>query len=370
MPGPNHNHPPLDQLEDLDLTALAYVHQYTAAPPDRQHQLRNDLVNHCLPFAGRLARRYRGRGEPIEDLEQVARLGLLKAIDRYNPERGSFTAFATVTMSGELKRHFRDTTWTVHVPRRLQDLNLDIRRATGDLTHRLLRSPTTGELAHHLATSEQAIHEARRSATCYAPTSLNTPIDHDSTTVLADVVASTDDAVHTLTDRLTVIQLLHRLPDRERGMLLMRFYGNHTQTEIADEYGVSQMHVSRLISHALTWLRDAMLSDTTPPWPHAHDHTHHLHTRTTHTATTLTLHLIGELDHDNTHRLHTHLQHAIHTADQRRINIDLTGVPLLDATAINTLWQATTNPQLHITNPRPHIAPLLTMFGITTTAAI
>ena len=113
--------PPTERgLEDLDAAALAYAARIDGLPPERREEARDDLVRFALPFAGRLARRYRGRGEPLEDLEQVARLGLVNAVDRYDPERGSFTAYAAITIVGEIKRHFRDRTWGVHVPRRLR----------------------------------------------------------------------------------------------------------------------------------------------------------------------------------------------------------------------------------------------------------
>jgi RNA polymerase sigma-B factor len=367
MRGANGSPESAGHLEDLDLSAAAYARLRTDASPRRRRQLREELISHCLPFAGRMARRYRGRGEPIEDLEQVARLGLVKSIDRYDPERGSFTAFATVTMSGELKRHFRDTTWTVHVPRRLQDLNLEIRRATADLTHTLQRTPDVTEIAHHLTVSEAAVQEARQCAACYAPASLSAPIDSDGSSVLGDLLGHTDEAVESITDRLTVVDLLHRLPERERGMLLMRFYGNHTQTEIADAFGVSQMHVSRLISRSLTWLRDALLSEVPPSFPglDADD----LRVRITRGDKTVAVEVCGELDRDNADRLRSRLRHAVATAGTRRVVVDVAGVPLLDAAAISVLCDVsraaiTARVELTFAGPRPFVAYILTTFGL------
>jgi RNA polymerase sigma-B factor len=253
-------------LEDLDAAALAYAERRESATPTEAWASREKLVCYCLPFAGRLARRYRGRGEYLEDLEQVARLGLIKAIDRYDPERGSFTAYAVITISGELKRHFRDRTWGVHVPRRVQDLSLEVGHASMLLTSILARDPTTGELAARIGVTEAAVLEAVESAAGYSPASLNVPIAGDGTTEFGDLLGGLDADLESVTDKLTVADLLLRLPIRERRMLAMRFYGNRTQAEIADELGISQMHVSRLLSRALTWLREAMLSDDPPHW--------------------------------------------------------------------------------------------------------
>ncbi|TCB94289.1 SigB/SigF/SigG family RNA polymerase sigma factor [Micromonospora zingiberis] len=253
-------------LEDLDAAALAYAARIEGLPPERRHEARDDLVRFALPFAGRLARRYRGRGEPLEDLEQVARLGLVNAVDRYDPERGSFTAYAAITIVGEIKRHFRDRTWGVHVPRRLRDLILEVGQATAALTSELSRAPTVAELSKRLETPEEEILAALESAAGYSPASLNAPVGGESSAEFGDLVGESDIALESVDDRVTVSGLLHRLPWRERRILAMRFYGNQTQAEIAARFGISQMHVSRLLSRALTWLRQAMLADAPPPW--------------------------------------------------------------------------------------------------------
>ncbi len=256
-------------LEDLDLAALDYARRIEAAAVIDRPRLRDDLVRHCLPFAGRIARRYRGRGESFEDIEQVARLGLVKAVDRYVPDRGSFTAYAVITISGEIKRHFRDRTWGVHVPRRVQDLSLEVGHATTVLTGLLARSPTTAELAERLQVSTEAVLEAIESAAGYAPSSLNAPsFDTDSLRFDARL-GVIDGALESVDDRLTVAGLLLRLPERERRILAMRFYGDRTQLQIAIELGISQMHVSRLLSRALSWLRTAMLTDNPSSWDYA-----------------------------------------------------------------------------------------------------
>src|SRR5690349_3963404 len=210
-------------LEDLDEAALGFAARFVRAGVAERAELREDLVARCLPFAGRLARRYRGRGEALEDLEQVARLGLVKAVDRYDPERGSFTAYAVITISGELKRHFRDRTWGVHVPRRVQDLSLEVGHASMVLTSVLARTPTAAELAERLGVSERAVLEAIESAAGYSPASLNAPVAGGEGAVeFGDLIGGVDDALESLTDKLTVTDLLMRLPARERRMLAMR----------------------------------------------------------------------------------------------------------------------------------------------------
>jgi len=268
MPAQHEVHSPSDHaLEDLDAAAIEYAGDAGEASADERAVLRERFTRRCLPFASRLARRYRGRGEPLEDLEQVAKLGLVKAIDRYDPDRGSFTAYAVITISGEIKRHFRDKTWGVHVPRRIQDLSLEVAHASMVLTSSSARMPTVDELAAHLGVGEGLVRQAQASAAGYSPASLNAPIiGGDGVAEFGDLMGSPDHDLESVDDKITVAALLLRMPVRERRMLAMRFYGNRTQAEIANELGVSQMHVSRLLSRALTWLRKAMLSDVPPVW--------------------------------------------------------------------------------------------------------
>jgi RNA polymerase sigma-B factor len=251
---------PNGDLEDLDAAAADYAREWTLATEELRGQLRTDLIRYCLPFAGRMASRYGGRGEPPEDLQQVARLGLINAVDRYDPDRGSFTAFAVITVRGELKRYFRDKTWGLHVNRRAQDLALESQRATVALTNTLKRHPSVAELASHLHVDEDEIRNARLYLTSYTPIPLSTPIGGDGSFELGDAFADPDDALEAITDRLTITGLIHLLPDRIQRMLVMRFYGNLTQAQIAAAFGISQMHVSRLLTQALSWLRAAMLS--------------------------------------------------------------------------------------------------------------
>src|SRR3954453_6153452 len=154
----------LEPLEDLDLAADQYKRACDGADDATVERLRADFMSLALPFAGRLARRYRGRGESADDLEQVARLGLVKSVNRYDPERGSFTAYAIVTITGEIKRHFRNHGWGVHVPRRMQDLSLEIARVSNDMTARLARRPTAEEIAEHLGRDPQEVRRAQTSA--------------------------------------------------------------------------------------------------------------------------------------------------------------------------------------------------------------
>ena len=177
-------------LEDLDLAATDYAARCCSAGDTERAELRERLVAHCLPFAGRMARRYRGRGENLEDLEQVARLGLVKAVDRYDPGRGSFTAYAVITISGEIKRHFRDRTWGVHVPRRVQDLSLEAGHVSVALTTELSRAPTDAELAARLQVSEFTLRDAQVSAGGYSPSSLNLPAGGQDGAELGDLLAA------------------------------------------------------------------------------------------------------------------------------------------------------------------------------------
>jgi RNA polymerase sigma-B factor len=189
--------------------------------------------------------------------------------------RGSFTAYAVVTIRGEIKRHFRDHTWRVHVPRRLQDLGVGVNRATSALTGELARSPTEAEIAERLDASVADVRETIRSVVGYRPASLSAPIG-DGTSALGDLCGEPDGDLESVTDRLCLTRLLDCLPERERRLLALRFHGNMTQAEIAAELGISQMHVSRLLSHTLAWLRQAMMADVPSAWPAGASDRHHL----------------------------------------------------------------------------------------------
>jgi RNA polymerase sigma-B factor len=356
-------------LEDLDAAATDYAARCRSADATERAELRERLVAHCLPFAGRIARRYRGRGENFEDLEQVARLGLVKAVDRYDPQRGSFTAYAVVTISGEIKRHFRDRTWGVHVPRRVQDLSLEVGHAAMVLTSELFRQPTQAELAAHLQLPLSAVSEALESSAGYSPTSLNAPVGGDASAEFGDLIGDADADLEAVDDKITVAGLLLRLPTRERRMLAMRFYGNRTQAEIAAELGISQMHVSRMLSRALGWLREAMLSDAMPRWEGVTDPSdgHGMEIKIVREGGVLTLRVRGEVDRDTAGRLRTSLRHAVSIAD--RVVVDLTAVPLVDAAGVSALVEAASAAAdaevgMSLIGTQPYVARILGVSGL------
>jgi RNA polymerase sigma-B factor len=212
------------------------------------------LVRSCV-------RQYRGSPESAEELMQVGYVGLLKAINNFNPEiGGSLSAYAQPCVSGEIKRHFRDKRWQVHVRRSAQELLLEVRKATEDLTHKLGRAPADDELATHLGVTEDELLEARRADMVFHTYSLDAPIfDRQDPVQLADLLGEDDhDVEHTL-DMEAVSAHWKELPVREQRILTMRFYGNLTQAEIGERLGISQMHVSRLLARALSYLRDRLL---------------------------------------------------------------------------------------------------------------
>ncbi|MDG4801200.1 SigB/SigF/SigG family RNA polymerase sigma factor [Micromonospora sp. WMMD980] len=359
-------------LEDLDAAALAYAARIEGLPPERRQEARDDLVRFALPFAGRLARRYRGRGEPLEDLEQVARLGLVNAVDRYDPERGSFTAYAAITIVGEIKRHFRDRTWGVHVPRRLRDLILEVGQATATLTSELSRAPSVAELAERLETPEEEILAALESAAGYSPASLNAPVGGESSAEFGDLVGESDNALESVDDRVTVSGLLHRLPWRERRILAMRFYGNQTQAEIAARFGISQMHVSRLLSRALTWLRQAMLAEAPPPWQNgaaeAEAEPAKARISVRQNGDRVVVEVGGEVDRAGADQLRRAVLEAV-TGQPREVVVDLVGAGGFDAGGIAALMAgrdaaARTGVPLRLTRVQPAVRRSLTAAGL------
>jgi RNA polymerase sigma-B factor len=227
----------------------------------RRARLRDDLVEAHLPLVEYLARRFRNRGEPLDDLIQVATIGLIKSVDRFDLDRGvEFSTYATPTIVGEIKRHFRDKGWAIRVPRRLQELKLSLTKATSELSQKNGRSPTVAELATHLQMSEEEILEGLESANAYSAVSLDAPDggDDDSPAV-ADSLGITDESLEGVEYRESLKPLLERLPAREKKILLLRFFGNMTQSQIAAELGISQMHVSRLLARTLAQLREGLL---------------------------------------------------------------------------------------------------------------
>jgi RNA polymerase sigma-B factor len=244
-----------------DVTATGHpqegMERFVAYRRTRARALRNELIEAHRGFAEYLARRFSDRGEPLDDLRQVALVGLLKAVERFEPERGlSFTTFAGPTIIGELKRHFRDRTWSVRVPRRLQELSLRIERCRAELGHRLGRAPTPREIAADLDVSEEQILEGMEAASLYRVGSLDLPASDRDESTTGDRVGSVDDELSHVEDRAVVRDLIAALPDRERRIVYLRFFEGLTQAEIAERVGVSQMHVSRLLTRSLEALGD------------------------------------------------------------------------------------------------------------------
>ena len=231
----------------------------------RYHQFgdlaaREELVERFLPLARDLALRYTYTDEPFDDLLQVASLGLIKAIDRFEPGRGTkFTSYAAPTILGELKRHFRDKGWSLHVPRDLQERTLAVSRASEILSKELGRSPKVREVAEHLGCSVEQVLEAQEAAASYEAASLDAPAARDDgeSASLVDMLGREDSAYGLVEDRDAIASTWLALPDVERQVLELRFMYDLTQREIGERIGYSQMHVSRLLRRALTRLETA-----------------------------------------------------------------------------------------------------------------
>lgn len=218
-------------------------------------EARERLVHRFLPLAEHLAWRFAGRGESKEDLQQVASLGLVHAIDRFDPDRGvQFATFATVTIVGELKRHFRDRAWSVRVPRTLQEAAMAVNRATAELWQSLGRSPTVDEVAERAQLDPEIVLEALDAVQSYSTASLEAPVGEDGTTA-GELIGDLDPQLETSQEWQVIAPALRDLPERERRILYLRFFEDMTQSEIAREVGISQMHVSRLLTQTLTRLR-------------------------------------------------------------------------------------------------------------------
>ncbi|WP_229789819.1 SigB/SigF/SigG family RNA polymerase sigma factor [Pilimelia terevasa] len=219
--------------------------------------IRGEIIEAWLPLAARLAHRFAGRGEPVDDLVQTATIGLIKAVDRFDPGRGvEFAGYAIPTVVGEIKRHFRDRTWDIRVPRRLQELRASISSATAVLQQQLGRSPTVGDLARHLRVGEEEVLEGLEAARAYHAVSLSAPAsDGGRATEIGELLGGEDGEFEVTELRLALGPALASLDRREQRILVLRFYGRLTQSQIAARIGVSQMHVSRLLARALTRLR-------------------------------------------------------------------------------------------------------------------
>lgn len=241
-----HEHQLLDEFRRLTLDDPRRVH------------VRDELITMHLPLVRHLAHRYRDRGEPWDDLVQVGTVGLIKAIDGYDPDRGAeLSTYATPTILGEIKRHFRDRTWAVRVPRRLQELQARVTAQTDELSISLGRSPTVKELADSLDVTEADVLEALDARHAYVADSIDA--DAEGGTAPSAAVTSSwgdiDPGFALIDDREALEPLLLALPERERSILMMRFFRNMSQSEIGAELGLSQMHVSRLLARTLAQLR-------------------------------------------------------------------------------------------------------------------
>jgi RNA polymerase sigma-B factor len=234
---------------------LAAAAELPADSPDRA-DLRTQAIEDNLGLAQRLARRFRDRGEPVDDLIQVAMVGLLNAVDGYDPQRGcEFGGYATPTIVGEIRRYFRDKGWRIKVPRRLQELRIQVNRAKVELSQTMAASPTTADIARHLELDPDAVAEAIEVARLYNPISLSAPAGPDTDLGIADPLGDEDPGMAAVENRESVKPLLAALPERERRILTMRFFHEMTQSQIAAELGISQMHVSRLLAQTLQKLR-------------------------------------------------------------------------------------------------------------------
>ena len=222
---------------------------------------RDKIVERCLPLADHIARRFEGRGEPRDDLVQVARVGLVNAVARFDVETGSdFVSFAVPTIMGEVRRHFRDNSWSVKVPRRLKELHLRLGGATADLSQRLGRAPTATELAAELDMDRDEVVEGLVAGSSYNTLSIDSGggSDDDDVRAIADTLGDVDAGLDRIEDREALRPLLEALPERERMVLVLRFFESMTQTQIAERVGISQMHVSRLLAKSLARLRDQL----------------------------------------------------------------------------------------------------------------
>jgi RNA polymerase sigma-B factor len=244
----------LASLETLDDRAL--LRRYHEAGDASAREL---LVQRHLPLVRSLARRYAGRGEALDDIEQVGAIGLIKAIDRYELERDvALTTYATPNVVGEIKRHFRDKGWAIRVPRALQELNAKMSTTIEVLTTKYGRSPTIAEIAQHLEASSEQVLEALEAGSAYAPASLSVGPTEDSELDPMETIGTMDAEFERADERASLEPALASLPEREREILRMRFEDGLTQTQIAERVGISQMHVSRLIRKSIDRMRSQL----------------------------------------------------------------------------------------------------------------
>ena len=230
--------------------------KFYAFAESRSEKLRAELIEAHIGLAEYLARRFANRGEPLDDLVQVASMGLVKAVDRFEPERGlEFSTYATHTIVGELKRHFRDKGWAVRVPRRMQELHLRLSGLVNTLNQDLGRAPTVAEIAQAAGVSEEEVLEAMEAGQAYRFASLDAPVPGEDSGTLATSLGEEDASMVDVEHRVALSPLIAKLPERQQKILHLRFFEGLTQSEIATRLGISQMHVSRLLARSLAQLR-------------------------------------------------------------------------------------------------------------------
>ncbi|MFE1437482.1 SigB/SigF/SigG family RNA polymerase sigma factor [Streptomyces sp. NPDC058739] len=253
-------HHPHDDAPD---TAAAFDRLHRLPDGPERQELRNELVSAWLPMAERIAIRFRNRGENLEDLHQVAALGLVKAVDHYDPDRGrAFAVYAIPTITGELKRHFRDHLWTLHVPRRAQELRNKVRRAVQELNATTPGGvPTVAGIVRHTGLTDDEVRTGLDALDSFSALSLDAELPGTDGYTLGDAIGGPDPGYDQIVDRVAVKPYLDALPDRERTLLYLRFFQGMTQSCIAERLGVSQMHVSRLLSSCFAHLREELLAD-------------------------------------------------------------------------------------------------------------
>ena len=250
--------------DDAPDTADLFARLVTLEDGPEREAVRDELVTAWLPMAHRIAGRFRDRGESIEDLRQVAALGLVKAIDRFAPERGAFESYAVPTITGEVKRHFRDRMWALRVPRRIQELRNKVRVARRELTQTPgSPEPSAADIAAHTGLTEDEVNSGLEALESFSTLSLDAELSGDEDGYsLADTLGAADSAYDVVIDREAAKEGLRRLPERDRAILYLRYFEDMTQSRIADRFGISQMHVSRLISRSCARVRAEALGQS------------------------------------------------------------------------------------------------------------
>lgn len=257
--------PPTERRRDNEYDQFLPLFRRLADPATtdaERDELRQALLTGHLPLAEHIAQRYRDRGQPIDDLRQVARLGLIYAVDRFDPERGDFVAYAVPTIMGEVRRYFRDFTWTVSVPRRLKELNRKIASAVNELVLEHGTSPRPAQIAAHLGLPIEDVYQGLQAGMAYHPDSLDLPSPRDDgSDSMQAQLGDFDNRFEHVENRETLDEAMARLPRREAEIIRLRFFEELTQSQIAQRMGISQVHVSRLLAQSLAILRTSFADD-------------------------------------------------------------------------------------------------------------